>query len=91
MRVELRCLLSLFLLLSGVIQAAEPASGKVHSAAVKLTQPKKSSQRAGDLNHAPFSIFIPEGVTTIRGVVFNPYYEKTVNQNHWRTAVAHHP
>jgi len=88
MRIAIVFLLPLALL-SGKVQAAEPASGKVHSAAVKLAQAKKSSKRAGDLNHAPFSIFIPDGVTTIRGVIFNPYYEKTVEQNHWRTAAAH--
>lgn len=55
---------------------------------VKLKQPKKNSKRSreGGLNHAPFRIWLPAKVNTIRGVVFNPFYTKAVTQKHWQAA-----
>ncbi len=82
----------LAILLSTAITAtgAEPPPGAVHSGKVKLAIPKKTNdKRAGDAETAPFSIFVPDGVPVIRGVVFNPFYAKTVEQKHWRTAAAH--
>jgi WD40 repeat protein/dienelactone hydrolase len=67
-----------------------PASGEVFSITVELEIPKKTKdKRAGDAAHAPFSIFVPAGIKTIRGVVMNPFHEGTVEQKHWRTAAAH--
>ena len=57
---------------------------------VTLKTPKKSGdKRSGEANTAPFSIFVPDEVKVIREVVFNPFYEKTVEQKHWRTAATH--
>ena len=55
---------------------------------VKLRVPKKDSKRAreGGLEHAPFRLWLPAGVKTIRGVTFNPYYTKGVTQKHWQAA-----
>ena len=57
-------------------------------AQVKLREPKKDSKRAreGGLEHAPFRLWLPAGVKTIRGVSFNPYYTKAVTQQHWQAA-----
>ena len=48
---------------------------------VKLRVPKKESKRSteGGLEHVPFRIWLPEGVKTIRGVTFNPFYTKAVS------------
>lgn len=56
--------------------------------AVKLQTPKKDSKRSqeGGLEHVPFRIWLPEGVQTVRGVVFNPFYTKAVTQEHWQAA-----
>jgi hypothetical protein len=68
----------------------EKKSGEVFSAKVELANPKKTKdKRAGDAAYAPFSIFIPAGIETIRGVVLNPFHEPTVEQEHWRVAAAH--
>jgi hypothetical protein len=32
-------------------------------------------------------MFVPAGVKVVRGAVLNPFYEPTVKQEHWRTAV----
>ena len=55
---------------------------------VKLRVPKKESKRSteGGLGHVPFRIWLPEGVKTIRGVTFNPFYTKAVTQKHWQAA-----
>ena len=41
---------------------------------VKLQTPKKDFKRSreGGLEHVPFRIWLPDGVKTIRGVLFNP-------------------
>lgn len=77
------------LILGGVGHAAEPPAGKVSSAKVELKTPKKGNdKRAGEAGTAPFSIFVPDEVEAVRGVVFNPFHEQAVEQKHWRTAVA---
>ena len=55
---------------------------------VKLRVPKKENKRSteGGLEHVPFRIWLPEGVKTIRGVTFNPFYTKAVTQKHWQAA-----
>lgn len=55
---------------------------------VKLQTPKKDGKRSqeGGLEHAPFRMWLPEGVKTVRGVVFNPFYTKAVTQEHWQEA-----
>ncbi len=71
-------------------EAVEPPAGKVFSSKVRLEAPKKGNdKRSGDRDVAPYSIFVPEEVEVVRGVVFNPFYEKAVEQKHWRTAAAH--
>lgn len=70
---------------------ARDADGDVYQANVKLKTPRKSKdKRAGHLlDRASFSIFVPRGTQKLRGAVLNPFYEATVNQAHWRAAVAH--
>lgn len=71
-------------------KAPGPLTGKVFSTELALENPKKTKdKRAGDAAVAPFSIFIPDGIETLRGVVLNPFHEATVEQEHWRTAAAH--
>jgi len=55
---------------------------------VKLQTPKKDGKRSqeGGLEHAPFRIWLPEEVKTVRGVIFNPFYTKAVTQEHWQAA-----
>ena len=55
---------------------------------VKLRVPKKDSKRSreGGLEHAPFRLWLPADVKTIRGVTFNPFYTKAVTQQHWQAA-----
>ena len=68
----------------------QPPRGEVYSAKIKLANPKKTNdKRAGDAAHAPFSIFVPEGVGTLRGVILNPFHEATVDQKHWQCAATH--
>ena len=55
---------------------------------VKLWVAKKDEKRSreGGLEHVPFRIWLPDGVETIRGVTFNPFYTKAVTQKHWEAA-----
>lgn len=55
---------------------------------VKLQTPKKDDKRSqeGGLEHAPFRLWLPSHVQTIRGVVFNPFYTRAVTQEHWQAA-----
>ncbi len=77
-------------LLALVIPTPVPASaGDVYlDTLVKLRVPKKEGKRSteGGLEHIPFRIWLPEGVQTIRGVTFNPFYTKAVTQKHWQAA-----
>lgn len=59
-----------------------------HETLVKLPTPKKNGKRSqeGGLEHAPFRLWLPSDVKTIRGVVFNPFYTKAVTQSHWQSA-----
>ena len=58
---------------------------------VKLRVAKKDEKRSreGGLEHVPFRIWLPDGVKTIRGVTFNPFYTKAVTQEHWQAACRH--
>ena len=82
--------IGIVLLLATPIHAVEPPRGTVFRAEVALKVPKKAKdKRAGETGTAPFALFIPEGVKSVKGIVFNPFHEKTVEQKHWRTAVEH--
>ncbi len=60
----------------------QPPRGEVFSAKIRLANPKKTNdRRAGDAAHAPFSIFVPEGINTLRGVILNPFHEATSIRN----------
>ncbi|MEE2706340.1 MAG: hypothetical protein VX988_04775 [Planctomycetota bacterium] len=80
-------------LLALVIPAPVPASAEdvYLDTLVKLRVPKKESKRSteGGLEHVPFRIWLPEGVKTIRGVAFDPFYTKSVTQKHWQAACRH--
>ena len=55
---------------------------------VKLKSPKSDSKRSqeGGLEHVLFRLWLPDGVKSIRGVTFNPFYTKAVTQQHWQAA-----
>ena len=65
--------------------------GRIVQAPVKLITPKdgKDKRVARPLDEVSCSMFIPDDVEVLRGAVFNPFYEDTVHQEHWRTAVRH--
>lgn len=67
------------------------AEDKYFETEIELKKPKKDSSRSreGGLEHVPFRIWLPEGVKTIRGVVFNPMYTDAVTQQHWQAAGRH--
>jgi len=75
---------------SAVPRAATAAeAGRVYTVKVKLKTPKsgKDKRVARPLDEVSMSIYVPPGVRPVRGAVFNPFYEATVKQEHWRTAV----
>jgi hypothetical protein len=85
--MKIACALALGLLL------AHPVLGKdlYLETQVKLRVAKKDEKRSkeGGLEHVPFRIWLPDGVKTIRGVTFNPFYTKAVTQEHWQAACRH--
>lgn len=70
---------------------ASDADGDVFQVSVQLTTPKsgKDKRMPRPLDAVSCSVFIPRGLKVIRGVTFNPFYEPTVKQQHWRAAVTH--
>lgn len=81
----------LITLLVGVASSSVVAEDAYFKTEVKLQLPKKDSSRSreGGLEHVPFRIWLPEGVKTIRGVIFNPMYTDAVTQQHWQAAGRH--
>ena len=65
--------------------------GRIVQVQVKLKTPKDGRDKrvARPLDEVSCSMFIPQGSGTLRGALFNPFYEDTVRQQHWRTAVNH--
>jgi hypothetical protein len=78
--------LALFFILA--VSVSVQAQDQYLEARVKLATPKKPGKRSeeGGLKHAPFRLWLPGGVKTIRGLVVNPFYTKAVEQKHWQTA-----
>jgi hypothetical protein len=70
-------------------EAEASAGGRVHTVTVKLETPKKANDKRVSLplDEVSCSLYVPPHAKVLRGVVFNPFYEKTVEQAHWRTAV----
>ena len=72
--------------------SATPASLKlgkpgevIHQTAIKLQQPKKSLDRAeGGPNHVLFTLWIPEGLKTVRGIYHTPFNLDTVEKEQSR-------
>ena len=64
------------------------ADDVVYETSIKLQKPKKNEPRAGEggSEHVPFKVWLPEGVATIRGFVFNPFNTDAVTQRHWQAA-----
>ena len=64
-------------------------SGVVHTVNVKLKTPKSGRDKrvSRPLDEVSMSMYVPAAAKVIRGAVFNPFYEATVKQDHWRTAV----
>ena len=74
-----------------VAQAAPemPEFGKpgevIHYASVALTHPKKSTDRTdGGTGHVFFTLWIPEGVKTVRGIYHTPFNLETVEKEQSR-------
>ena len=87
MLISPRLLLLTSFLLFGVTTTAR-ADDITLETSVELKKLKKDSPRAteGGLNTVPFAVWLPEGVTTVRGLVFNPFYTQCITQQHWRGA-----
>jgi hypothetical protein len=66
---------------------ARPADA-VHTAEVPLSKPKKATDKRAKepFDKAVLRVWIPDGVKTVRGAVFNPFNEKQVEQTHWQEA-----
>jgi len=57
----------------------------IHQTAIKLKQPKKSADRAeGGPNHVLFTLWIPEGLKTVRGIYHTPFNLDTVEKEQSR-------
>lgn len=57
----------------------------IHQTAIKLQQPKKSLDRAeGGPNHVLFTLWIPEGLKTARGIYHTPFNLDTVEKEQSR-------
>lgn len=71
---------------AGLLFASFAASADVvHTAEVKLAKEKKKSDRAVEpLGTVTLHVWIPDGVTTLRGAVVNPFNDKQVEQKHWQ-------
>ena len=77
---------------SNFAPAAAPAPLKlgkpgdlIHQTAIALKQPKKSADRAeGGPNHVLFTLWIPEGLKTIRGIYHTPFNLDTVEKEQSR-------
>jgi len=59
--------------------------GVIHQTAIRLKQPKKSADRAeGGPNHVMFTLWIPEGLKTVRGIYHTPFNLDTVEKEQSR-------
>ncbi|GDY20987.1 hypothetical protein LBMAG56_23330 [Verrucomicrobiota bacterium] len=57
----------------------------IHQTAIPLKQPKKSADRAeGGPNHVLFTLWIPEGLKTVRGIYHTPFNLDTVEKEQSR-------
>jgi hypothetical protein len=57
----------------------------IHQSAIALKQPKKSADRAeGGPNHVLFTLWIPEGLKTVRGIYHTPFNLDTVEKEQSR-------
>lgn len=75
---------------SGESIEAKRSGGAIVRTSVKLLTPKDGRDKrvARPLDEVSCSMFIPEGIEVLRGALYNPFYEDTVKQEHWRTTVA---
>ena len=86
------CVLCAELSVSAASDPAPPAPLKlgkpgevIHQTAIPLKQPKKSADRAeGGPNHVLFTLWIPEGLTTVRGIYHTPFNLDTVEKEQSR-------
>lgn len=76
------------LLTNSLFAAPAQAEDAYFDTLVKLETPKQDGKRSteGGLEHIPFRIWLPDGVATIRGITFNPFYTNAVTQKHWQAA-----
>ena len=85
----MRAFLFLFLLPLTCFGNLSP-KGEVHSITLAIGEPRSKKDRdSGKKIEAPFSVWIPEGDTPLKGLIMNPFYEPAVNQKHWQAAAAH--
>ena len=62
----------------------------IHYASVALKNPKKSADRAaGGANHTLFTLWIPEGLKTVRGIYHTPFNLETVEKENSRAMARH--
>lgn len=55
--------------------------------AIPLKTPRKGEPRqGGPLDKVEMSLWVPEDVKTVRGVMINPFYQGAVKQQHWQAA-----
>lgn len=70
------------------ICSVTPAADTVHVCDAPLSKPRKTKDKraTGPADHVPLYVWLPDGVTTVRGAIFNPFNETTVEQKHWQAA-----
>ncbi len=58
--------------------------------AMPLKTPRKEAPRqGGPLDKVEISLWVPQGVKTVRGVMVNPFHLGAVKQQHWQAACRH--
>ncbi len=71
--------------------AAQDETGKIYTVAIKLQTPKsEKDQRAKPpYDETQFDLWLPDGVTVVRGAVVNPFHRPAATQRHWQEACRH--
>jgi hypothetical protein len=76
-----------YLLLACLLPLPARAADETYHVEVPLAKAKKKSDRAVEpLDRVALHLWVPDGVKVLRGVAFNPFNDKQVEQKHWQEA-----
>src|SRR5690242_15126800 len=79
-------LISTLLLSSGLVSLVQADDAQFKTQLPLKTPRTRASALGGPQDFAEFSVWIPEGVKTVRGIVCNPFAKMEPVSRHWQAA-----